>query len=112
MSLVDSIKSKLVNLTTLEIVTAVGPPTRDADGRLTVDLGSNSAVMFTQIRLLDGDVKTSVDPSFVSGDNQPLREFHQARVSEGMQAVKDNIAALKQLYQLVTTIERDTADDK
>lgn len=111
MSLVDSIKSKLSNLTTLEIVTAVGPPTRDAQGRLTVDLTTNAAVMFTQIRLLEGDVTTSVDPSFVSGDNQPLREFHQARVTEGMKAVKDNIAALKQLYQLFTTIDRDTAKD-
>ena len=112
MSLVDSIKSKLSNLTTLEIITAVGAPVRDPNGRLTVDLKANSAVMFTQIRLLEGDVTTSVDPSFVSGDNQPLRDFHQARVTEGMKAVKDNIAALKQLYQLMTTIERDTADDE
>ncbi|MGK0359421.1 MAG: hypothetical protein ACI9U2_001723 [Bradymonadia bacterium] len=111
MSLVDSIKSKLSNLTTLEIVTAVGPPTRDENGRLTVDLKTNSAVMFTQIRLLEGDVTTSVDPSFVSGENQPLRAFHQTRVTEGMQAVKDNISALKQLYQLMTAIERDTAED-
>jgi glutamate 5-kinase len=111
MSLIDSIKQKLSNLTTLEIITAVGAPQLDERGHLKVTHGADSKLMFTQIRLLQGDVVTNVDESFVTGEYAELREFHQARVADGLQTVKDNIAALKQLYQLVTAIERDEPID-
>lgn len=111
MSLIDSIKQKLSNLTTLEIVTAVGKPAFDERGYLQVGTTPDAKVMCTQIRLLQGDVVTSIDESFVTGDYADLREFHQGRVADGLQTVKDNIAALKQLYQLVTAIERDEPGD-
>lgn len=107
MSFVESIKQKLKNLTTLEIITAVGRPTVTADGRLEPDYKSSQAVLFTQIRLLQGDVITNIDETFITGEYQGLRDFHQARVDDGMKTVKDNIAALKELYLLFTTIERD-----
>lgn len=110
MSFAESIKQKLKNLTTLEIVTAVGPPKVTADGRLEPDYKSSNAVLFTQVRLLQGDVVTNIDETFVTGEYQGLRDFHQARVADGLKTVKDNIAALKELYQLFTTIDRDSEE--
>lgn len=109
MSFVESIKQKLKNLTTLEIITAVGPPKVRPDGGLEPDYKSSHAVLFTQIRLLQGDVITNIDETFITGDHQSLRDFHQARVADGLKTVKDNVAALKELYLLFTTIERDAA---
>lgn len=103
MSFRDNIIQSMEKLTTLEIVTAVGPTLLDANGKPT--FGQDGLVMATRIGLLDGDVITKMDETFVTGIHTALRPFHEEQVGRGLQIVKDNIAALKELYLLFQQVE-------
>ncbi len=95
-------------LTTLEIVTGVGVTGLDEAGHPQLPVGNDSQVMVSRIRLLEGDVTTFMDESFVTGAHAALREFHEAQVGRGLQMIKDNLAALGELYRLLRQVEADT----
>lgn len=99
--LMKKIESSLQNLTTLEIVTAVGEVSYDAQDQTykPADEGYVDAI-FTKIDLVQGDIKTVYDPKFISGEYQNLLEVHKNREAQGHQIVEANIAALKKLFDL------------
>lgn len=106
MSIGDKILKALDSLTTLEIVTAVGPTLLDAEGRPKLGLG-DAKVMVSRLRLLDGDLTHKLDEAFVTGELASLREFHESQVTRGIEIIKGNIAALGELYRLLRQVEAD-----
>jgi hypothetical protein len=107
--LLDTLRNALEDLVTLEIITAVGQikhsPAPGESGNPTpsspdIDWDQGPKVMLTKINLIQGDIKTVLDPSFVTGDYQSVREFHLAREKEGYQMIHQNLAAIKELYAL------------
>ena len=101
------ILDSMERLTTLEIVTAVGPTPLGPGGAPDLRLGGDAQVMVTRIRLLEGDITTKMDEAFVTGVHAPLRAFHEEQVARGLQIVKDNINALGELYRLLRQVEAD-----
>lgn len=99
------LESSLENLVTLEIVTAVGlvqPTTRDAKGvKVQGSTDAGAKLLRTSIDLVQGDITTEMDPAFVTGPYQDLREFHKAREAQAMEIVKGNIEAVKALVALI-----------
>lgn len=61
--------------------------------------------MKTTIDLVQGDIKNEIDAAFVTGDLKDLREYHAAQVLKGQQIIRDNIAALKDLYLLIRSTD-------
>ena len=100
--LIDKIVNALDKLTTLEIVTVVGRVQKDGgkDGALGVDWSADPKVMLSKINVLMGDITTSIDPEFVTGNYQSLRDFHAKREAQGYQIIQDNIQAIKELLGL------------
>ena len=108
--LVNRIESSLNNLVTLEIITAVGqvifkPQKDQAQGSgisyPDIDYNKKPKVILTKINLLQGDIKTIYDEEFVTGSYTGLRDFHADREKEGYEIVHKNLAALKELLDMV-----------
>jgi hypothetical protein len=111
--LMEDIKGALVNLVTLEIITAVGPITvkrKDsaASGPMSsfpdIEYDPNLKMIQTKIDLLQGDIKTIFDPEFVTGNYQSLRDFHAAREKQGSDIISNNLKALKELFNWVSSL--------
>lgn len=102
------IRRSLENLTTLEIITAVGhvryrPGEGAEEDRRFPDLDyeRDPKVILSKIDLLQGDIKTVYNEEFVTGDYQGLREFHAAREREGHDIIRKNMEALERLWNLI-----------
>ena len=100
-TLAKRIQQSLANLVTLDIVTAVGPPKADGSGP---DYGEDK-IMSSKIDLLQGDITNVIDPAFVTGELQTLRSFHETQVVKGEQIVRDNLKALRELYNAAVDYE-------
>ncbi len=113
-NLIDKIKNSIKNLITLEIITTVGQVELKIKDKEIVVTGikdsKNCKSIWTKINLLEGDINTVYDPEFVTGQYQSLRDFHKNREDQGHQIIKDNIAALKELYTLVSGGFKDEKD--
>lgn len=109
--LMDEIKSKISDLVTLEIITAVGEVKFAADPddstkvSAVIDTQTPAKAILTKINLLDGDIRTVLDPAFVTGDYKDLQAFHAEREKEGHAIVKANLAALKALFDLAKSLK-------
>jgi len=105
--LIASIEDSLEELVTLEIITAVGtvePTARDADGKKTkLGIDPGAKLLRTRFSLLAGDITTEMDPAFVTGEYQSLRQFHADRESQAWGIVKSNVEALKSIIDLINT---------
>lgn len=109
-ALINRIKEALENLVTLEVITAVGQVKFGGPGTQNPDLDTDKdyKLILTKIDLLQGDIKTVYDPEFVTGNYRELKEFHKSREEQGHQLVKDNLAALKSLFDLVMDLRAKT----
>lgn len=106
-SLLDRILNKIEDLATLEIVTAVGTFSQDqATGRYNADLANSPASILTKIELIEGDIVTVFHQETLKGDFEALREIHKEREAQGMQIVKDRVAAVKELVQLIVDLPK------
>ena len=85
--ILDKLWKAIEGMTKLEITTALE--------------GDQQRSMVTVIDLVDGDIKNTIHKDFVTGDLKSLRDFHEAQVHKGQEIVKNNIAALKALLELV-----------
>jgi hypothetical protein len=63
--------------------------------------------MVTTIKLVEGDIKNSMDREFVVGELKELRAFHETQVLKAQQIIKDNLEALKALWALVKDASAD-----
>jgi hypothetical protein len=103
-SLKQRILNAFDNLTTLEIVTAVGHAIRRQDaegaGGLDLDFDRDPKIILTKINLLQGDIKTVYHEAFVTGEYADLKAFHAEREREGYALVRQNIETLERLLKL------------
>jgi hypothetical protein len=99
----DTLKQIFDNLVTLNIVTAVGDVDiatgKGGDQRLTIKPGAK--VLWTEIDMLEGDIKTSIHPDFAGDAGKELRAFHASREQQGQAIIKNNIEALEKLLVLI-----------
>jgi hypothetical protein len=93
-NVLETIRTSLNNMVELQITTEVGP-----------------AKMQTTINLLEGDITTKIDPEFITGAYQSLREFHAEREKQAGAIVKDNIEALSRLVELALKVGLDKRQD-
>ena len=88
---VTTVRNSLDKLVTLTVVTRVDDgPVRE---------------MKTDIRILEGDITNVVHEDFVGGDLPQLRAFHDSQVAKGQQIIRDNIEAMKSLFELLDSDE-------
>jgi len=116
--LIASIKEAIVNLVTLEIVTAVGDvkfqPKSAEEKEKTVamiDYTKEPKAILTKVDLLQGDIQTVFHEEFVTGNYKELKEFHAAREKQGHEIIKENIAALEKLFQLTKKLIEDKTNE-
>ena len=94
-------------LVTLNVVTAVGAATVDISndgGKATNKIalvGGSSKVIWTAIDLVQGDITTVIDPEFQGDAGKELRDFHKSRETQGLEIMRGNISALKELVSLL-----------
>jgi len=94
-------------LVTLNVVTAVGAATVDIsnDGAKTTNkialVGGSNKVIWTAIDLVQGDITTVIDPEFQGDAGKELRDFHKSRETQGLEIMRGNISALKELVTLL-----------
>ncbi len=105
-SLLKTITDALEELVTLEIVTAVGKvipaKEKETSQKIKIDYGSDPKVILSRISLIQGDVTTCMDESFVTGDYKELRDYHAQKEKQGHEIIDGNLKALKALYDLVS----------
>lgn len=116
---INKLENSLNQLVTLNIVTAVGAAkvvmtseasggakvvmTREADGAATKIVGGEGTtkVIWTTINLAQGDITTVIDPEFQGDSGKEIREFHKSRETQGLEIIRGNISALKELVSLL-----------
>ncbi len=86
-NLAERILQSIEDLVTLDINTIV-------------DDGDTKKAIRSTLNLIDGDITTEMDITFVTGDLKELRDYHAQREAQGNQVIKDNIAALGELIKL------------
>lgn len=91
----ETIAQAIANVIKLKIETSV------------VDANKVEHRMTTNIDLVQGDIKNSMDREFVVGELKELRAFHETQVLKAQQIIQDNLDALKTLWALV----KDAATD-
>lgn len=107
--LLDTIAKKLGQLVTLTVTTVVcpleivqldGAGAPVAAGAAAVDWkvapppGGAAQAWCTEINLLDGKIRNTLTPQFVTGDLASLGDFHKSQVTQAKDIVHGNIQAL------------------
>jgi hypothetical protein len=94
---VNKIERAIGEIVTLKIITYVGK----------VDLGEDRSAaeggvaMRTLIDLVQGDIRTEMDPAFVDGKYAALRDFHAKREEQAGAIIRSNLDALERLIKLL-----------
>jgi hypothetical protein len=104
--ILSTLEDALKDLVTLEIVTAVGavqptPSPKPGESRAAPALDPGAKVMRTRIDLVRSGVTTEIDPAFVSGEYQSLRQFHADREKLASDMVKGHVETIKSIIQLI-----------
>ena len=86
------------NLVTLEIKTIVGGFSVDGTKITRAD---GAKEILSRIGLLQGDITTAFSEEFLAPPYAAIRDFHQKREDQGNQIIKDNIARLGEIIELV-----------
>ncbi len=102
--LLEEIKNAVAEFKTLEIVTVVGSikPGKSVKD-LSFEFGDDTKSILTRIDLLSGDITTVLDEAYVTGDYQGLRDYHAQREDKGYVIIRNNIAAIKELFSVATS---------
>ncbi len=100
--LLTAIENGIKEMVTLKITTAVGPV--KLDGNTLAPDYTNAKIMYTEIDLVQGDIKTIYDEVFVTETYKHLAEFHQSREEQGQAIVKANIEAIEKMIELVARL--------
>ena len=103
-NLLDEIKEAVADFKELRIVTVVGTTQGNSVKDLDFEFTGDTKTILTRIDLLDGDTSTIIDEAFITGDFETLREFHARREENAYTIVRTNIAALRELFSLATSL--------
>ncbi|TDF38221.1 hypothetical protein EYS14_11035 [Alteromonadaceae bacterium M269] len=105
MGFVETLIEKAKSVATLKIVTAVGNAKAQAGDSSALEPADNAKVMYSSINLLEGDITTIIPDEFTQPPLSSLRQFHQTREDMGRQIIRENIACLKELVDLIRHAE-------
>ncbi len=105
--ILKTIENAIEQLTTLEIVTALGSVNlteTNTDGKTSYTLGENifqpsAKLMVTRIKLLEGDITTIMPDDFCKPEYEWLRKFHAERENQGLETVQNMLKTMKDLAQ-------------
>ena len=91
--LLKTVKDALTELTTIEVVTAVGPAniTVDADKAVHFDIQSPPTTSAITRISMTGDIFTNRTPDVVTGEFAVVSTYHDAMVTKAQAIVKDNL---------------------
>lgn len=99
----ETLRQIFDNLVTLNVVTAVGDVDLSAqttgDQRIVIKPGAK--VIWSSFDMVEGDIKTVIDPDFAGDAGKELRAFHEAREKQAQSIIKDNIDSLEKLLKLM-----------
>lgn len=106
--LLEEIRKAIKETVTLKITTIVGDVQQGAtDGPPTV---ANSKTMYTQIDLIQGDIVSMIDKSFLD-EFAAIREKHQSREEQAHEIVRKNIETLKELADYISDLMNKTSEE-
>lgn len=108
-NLLTEIKEAVADFKELRIVTVVGTTQGNNVKDLDFSFTGDTKTILTRIDLLDGDTSTIIDEAFITGDFETLRDFHARREENAYTIVRTNIAALRELFSLATSLLKDEA---
>lgn len=100
--LLDSISSKVNDLTNLEIKTLMGD-IEIRDGQIQLKDDQDLIGITSKIDLIDGDIETYISEVFYQKYPE-LVQFHQSREAKGNDIIRNNIATIKSLTDTVFDI--------
>jgi hypothetical protein len=103
-NLLNEIKEAVADFKELRIVTVVGTTQGNNVKDLDFSFTGETKTILTRIDLLDGDTSTIIDEAFMTGDFETLRDFHARREENAYTIVRTNIAALRELFSLATSL--------
>ncbi len=107
MRFVNNIEQTLSDLTTLEIKTIIGEYRVDTEANVTpVDREGDFKVIKSELNLLQGDITTYISSELVGDKYIWIRDFHARKEEKGHQIVRDNIGAIKALFELFRETKR------
>jgi len=88
-NILNSIKGKVEDLTTLEIKTIMGNMVM-SNGEITIPDGEKVKGITSKIDLVDGDITTKISEDFYKSYPE-LVQWHQSREAKGNEIVENNI---------------------
>lgn len=93
----------------LKIITVVGKirirNTFDPSTR-TITMDEDQQAIVSSIDLVQGDITHGIDPAFVPGKDDALRDFHERQVKEGNAIIVRNITLLKEIITDIIDIDK------
>ncbi|WP_460201430.1 hypothetical protein [Scytonema sp. NUACC21] len=101
---IDTIKTAIVEVIELEIVTWVLEPSthQDNPNPNEPEVPKPGNRMCTTINLIDGNIKNEIGSQFIgTGPYTELREFHLSQVKEGREIIQKNIESVHKLYEIL-----------
>lgn len=101
----DKVHSKIEDLATLKIKTVVGSCTVDGDEVEPNFTGAQ--IIYSKVDLVDGDITTVIDESFLTAERESLKDFHMERERQGRDIIRANIQTLGSLISLFKTVKAD-----
>lgn len=112
--IIDQIKASAEKLVTLEIMTGVGEVTIKTTGngnvqKFDLDIPANysAKAIYSQVDLVQGDIKTLFHKDFMTQEHEELRTFHRAREAQGHDIIRQNITMLRELKNFIKELMED-----
>ncbi len=101
--ILKKIGDKINDVTVLNIQTVMAPLDIDDKGKIKVTPGKEIDGMTSTIDLIDGDIKTTIAPSFYEKYPE-LVQFHQSKEEKGSAIIEANMNALKSIVSVVSSL--------
>lgn len=103
--LLQKVHDKIEDLATLKIKTVVGSCT--VEGETVEPNFTGAQIIYSKIDLVDGDITTVIDESFLTPERQSLKDFHMEREQQGRDIIRANIQTLGSLISLFKSVRSD-----
>ena len=97
----ESIKEIVRGFKTLTIVTLVTNIQVDAEGKASPKPGTADKGCYTEIDLVEGDIKNYIGKGLEDEEYDRVTKFHANQVEKGQQVIQNTIAALKDAAKLI-----------
>ena len=102
-SILDAIKSAIVEVVELEITTWVEEPSTSEEEALNITkVAKPGNRIYTKINLISGDIENEVGSQFLaSGPYAELLNFHLVQVKDSREIMQKNIESVQKIYKIL-----------